>query len=191
MDHNKLRALVFEKSGIKIDEQDPVFALVALNEAVLTELLRTHQATMNETGDKLKSQTRYLMEAGERYRKLHMGEMPSPQNQASYESWASENAPPANPGTSATGVSRGGDTRLLLTVAATALLSASLVLGGYWMLNRTPPPAAAPVAAVQAPPLQLTPTQTEMIKVGEKFSRIMLNLDEKTRAAIEAEMEKP
>lgn len=32
MDQQKLRTLVFEKTGVKIDVDDPVFALVALNE---------------------------------------------------------------------------------------------------------------------------------------------------------------
>lgn len=42
MDHHKLRSAVFEKTGIKIDTTDPVFALVALNEAVLEEMFQRH-----------------------------------------------------------------------------------------------------------------------------------------------------
>ena len=37
MDQQKLRTLVFEKTGVKIDIDDPIFALVALNEAVVTK----------------------------------------------------------------------------------------------------------------------------------------------------------
>ena len=37
MDQHKLRSHVFDKTGIKIDVDDPIFALVALNEAVLAE----------------------------------------------------------------------------------------------------------------------------------------------------------
>ena len=37
IDQQKLRSLVFDKTGVKIDIDDPIFALVALNEAVLAE----------------------------------------------------------------------------------------------------------------------------------------------------------
>ena len=37
LDPHKLRLHVFEKTGIKVDVDDPIFALVALNEAVLEE----------------------------------------------------------------------------------------------------------------------------------------------------------
>lgn len=39
MDTQKLRAQVFEKTGVKIDLDDPVFAVVALNELVLEEAI--------------------------------------------------------------------------------------------------------------------------------------------------------
>ncbi|MCG2586405.1 hypothetical protein [Massilia sp. TS11] len=39
MDPHKLRSLVFEKTGARIDVDDPVFALVAMNEAILEEAL--------------------------------------------------------------------------------------------------------------------------------------------------------
>lgn len=48
MDQQKLRTLVFEKTGIKIDATDPVFALVALNESVLEETLQRHLALLRE-----------------------------------------------------------------------------------------------------------------------------------------------
>ena len=44
MDQLKLRTLVFEKTGVRIDVDDPVFALVALNEAVLAEHAHALQA---------------------------------------------------------------------------------------------------------------------------------------------------
>ncbi|MFD2366966.1 hypothetical protein [Pseudoduganella sp. GCM10020061] len=46
MDQQKLRTLVFEKTGVKIDVDDPVFALVALNEAVLEEAVERHVAAI-------------------------------------------------------------------------------------------------------------------------------------------------
>ncbi|MTV56339.1 hypothetical protein GM672_26795, partial [Massilia buxea] len=42
MDQHKLRTLVFEKTGVKVDIDDPIFALVALNEAVLAEAVERH-----------------------------------------------------------------------------------------------------------------------------------------------------
>jgi hypothetical protein len=48
MDQHKLRNLVFEKTGVRIDVDDPVFALVALNEAVLEEAVERHIALLHE-----------------------------------------------------------------------------------------------------------------------------------------------
>jgi len=53
MDQQKLRTLVFEKTGVKIDVDDPVFALVALNEAVLEEAVERHVSLLNEASDAL------------------------------------------------------------------------------------------------------------------------------------------
>lgn len=39
MDLHKLQTAVFEKTGIRLDHKDPVFALVALNEVVVADLL--------------------------------------------------------------------------------------------------------------------------------------------------------
>lgn len=47
MDIQKLRTAVFEKTGIKIDEVDPILCVVALNEAVLDDLLSTYQAALD------------------------------------------------------------------------------------------------------------------------------------------------
>lgn len=43
MDIQKLRHAVFEKTGIRIDEIDPVFAVVALNEVMFEELMVKYQ----------------------------------------------------------------------------------------------------------------------------------------------------
>jgi hypothetical protein len=51
MDQQKLRTLVFEKTGVKIDLDDPVFALVALNEAVLAEAVERHVALIEQASD--------------------------------------------------------------------------------------------------------------------------------------------
>lgn len=51
MDQQKLRSLVFDKTGVKIDVDDPVFALVALNEAVLAEAVERHVAMIDRASD--------------------------------------------------------------------------------------------------------------------------------------------
>jgi len=43
MDTSKLQVAVFEKTGIRLDRTDPVFALVALNETVIEELFSSAQ----------------------------------------------------------------------------------------------------------------------------------------------------
>lgn len=53
MDQQKLRTLVFEKTGVKIDVDDPVFALVALNEAVLAEAVERHVGLLHEASGAL------------------------------------------------------------------------------------------------------------------------------------------
>jgi hypothetical protein len=51
MDQQKLRSLVFEKTGVKIDVDDPVFAVVALNEAVLAEAVERHVAMIDRASE--------------------------------------------------------------------------------------------------------------------------------------------
>lgn len=46
LDPHKLRLHVFEKTGIKVDVDDPIFALVALNEAVLEEAVERQLARL-------------------------------------------------------------------------------------------------------------------------------------------------
>lgn len=43
MDISELQTAVFEKNGIRLDRTDPVFALVALNEVVIADLLAASQ----------------------------------------------------------------------------------------------------------------------------------------------------
>jgi hypothetical protein len=53
MDQQKLRSLVFEKTGVRIDTDDPIFALVALNEAVLAEAVERHVALLDAATQQL------------------------------------------------------------------------------------------------------------------------------------------
>lgn len=56
VDQHKLRSHVFDKTGIKVDIDDPIFALVALNEAVLAETVERQLAVLNAAADALAAQ---------------------------------------------------------------------------------------------------------------------------------------
>ncbi|OYO31020.1 hypothetical protein [Janthinobacterium sp. PC23-8] len=56
MDQHKLRSHVFERTGIRIDTDDPIFALVALNEAVLAETVERQLAVLNTATEALAAQ---------------------------------------------------------------------------------------------------------------------------------------
>ena len=64
MDQQKLRTLVFEKTGVRIDIDDPIFALVALNEAVLAEAVERHVALLDDATADLADQAEALLAAG-------------------------------------------------------------------------------------------------------------------------------
>jgi hypothetical protein len=183
MDLNILRTLVFEKTGIKIDTGDPVFALVALNEAVLAECVEPHVATLHQAADKLNKQTGQLLEASERYRSLlqQLGET-SDAGAASQVALAlvKEQIGPNK---------LFGSERwhLIAGVTSVALLSAILTLCGQWALARQNPPH--PVEQIKpAPPIvaALTPEQAQLIQNGEKYNKMWAKLDTKTRAKIQA-----
>ena len=56
VDQHKLRSHVFDKTGIRIDTDDPIFALVALNEAVLAETIERQLALLHAATDALAAQ---------------------------------------------------------------------------------------------------------------------------------------
>ena len=58
MDQHKLRSHVFDKTGIKVDVGDPIFALVALNEAVLAETVERQLALLDAATQALAAQAR-------------------------------------------------------------------------------------------------------------------------------------
>jgi hypothetical protein len=121
MDQHKLRNLVFEKTGVKIDVDDPVFALVALNEAVLAEAVERHVALLNDATRELAGQ---LREGGFAPRALE------PQ--------------PAADGAGAQPFSRGhAEKRMMALAAGAALFGAVLVLLGQAVFFK-------PAPAVQA-----------------------------------------
>ena len=56
VDQHKLRSHVFERTGIRIDTDDPIFALVALNEAVLAETVERQLAVLDAATQALAAQ---------------------------------------------------------------------------------------------------------------------------------------
>jgi hypothetical protein len=120
MDQQKLRTLVFEKTGVKIDVDDPVFALVALNEAVLEEAVQRHAALLREAGDELAAQVATLKGVP---------------------------APAGHVAARAPAAARGADVRAATIAAGAAVLGAVLVLAGQALLFK---PAPVPAPVVQA-----------------------------------------
>ncbi|WLI88559.1 hypothetical protein Q4S45_17800 [Massilia sp. R2A-15] len=164
MDQQKLRALVFEKTGVKIDVDDPVFALVALNEAVLAEAVERHVALLDEATRELAAQ-------------LNEGGLAPRQTAALLR--------PAGAAASAPGPNY-AEKRIIAIAAGAALLGALLVLFGQALFLKPAPP---PAPIIQA--RELTEEQASAIRNGEKLERIVQKLDPKTRNAIRAEMQKP
>lgn len=58
MDRHTLRSHVFDKTGIKVDIDDPIFALVALNEAVLADTVERQLALLDAATQALAAQAR-------------------------------------------------------------------------------------------------------------------------------------
>ncbi len=164
MDQQKLRTLVFEKTGVRIDIDDPVFALVALNEAVLAEAVERHVALLDQATDALAEQTDALRAEGWQARD---GTPPPPR-------------PKAKAG--AAGLSQ-AELRIAAIAGGAAVLGALLVLGGQALWLRPPP--AQPVAPA------LTADQAAALKEGEKLARAVQKLDAKSKSLIQAEMQKP
>ena len=173
MDQQKLRMLVFEKTGVKIDIDDPIFALVALNEAVLAEAVERHVALLDDATADLADQAQGLRDNGSICRFAQGGAA----------------APAALPtaATAATVTNPAlAEQRIMLIAGASAVLCAVLVLGGQALLFR-PAPVAPPTIVAK----ELTPDQAQAIRNGEKMAQIVQKLDPKTRNAIQAEMQKP
>jgi hypothetical protein len=176
MDQQKLRTLVFEKTGVKIDVDDPVFALVALNEAVLAEAVERHVALLHEANAALAAQVATLQG-----RASDTASDTAPDTASDTGPDTAAPAPlPTRPPAAAI------DQRSIGLALGAAVLGALLVLCGQALLFK-PAPASAPVVQAR----ELTPEQDAALRNGAKLSRIVEKLDRKTRNSIEAEMQKP
>ena len=173
MDQQKLRTLVFEKTGVRIDIDDPIFALVALNEAVLAEAVERHVELLDDATADLADQVQALQESGLLQPPAQAG---APRPQAALVS-----APLAGvPGPLAQ------EKRIIAIAGGAALLCAFVVLAGQALLLR-PAPVPAPVVVAR----ELTPEQSSALREAEKLAKVVSTLDSKTRAAIAAGMQKP
>lgn len=174
MDQQKLRTLVFEKTGVRIDIDDPIFALVALNEAVLAEAVERHVELLDDASADLADQVQALQDSGWRTPAQDAPPLPRP---ALVPAPAVHGAPLQ-------------EKRLIAIAGGAALLCASLcavfVLAGQALLARPLPVAAAPTVAKE-----LTPAQSLALQRADKLDAIIEQLDPKTRNAILAEMQKP
>src|SRR5450830_1330208 len=120
VDQHKLRSHVFDKTGIKIDVDDPIFALVALNEAVLAETVERQLAQLDAATQALAAQARAAGGLPP------LADMPPPASSA-----ASASAP--------TTWFTPREWRLLGAAAIVATACALLVLGGAAMLYQHAP----------------------------------------------------
>jgi hypothetical protein len=147
MDQQKLRTLVFEKTGVKIDVDDPVFALVALNEAVLAEAVERHTALLREANAELAAQV------------------------AGLQGRPAADAAPARP--AAAPPAARPDVRQATISATAAVLGALLVLGGQALLFK-PAPAPSPIVqAKELTPQQAAALQNadKLTRVIERLDR--------------------
>lgn len=187
MDLNRLRIEVFEKTGIKIDTSDPIFALVALNEAVLSECIVPHIEKLEKASEDLQEQTSKLIIAGNRYKALleQSGKtVDDPSSKILDASTLPGNdlLAPLFP-------------KLIAGGLAIAVLSAILTVIG---LSLTRPTSVAPISLVppvnarsSASPASLTAEQKQLIENGEKYAKFWPKLDGKTQSKIQSLLQQP
>jgi hypothetical protein len=183
MDQQRLRTLVFEKTGVKLDINDPVFAVVALNEAVLAEAVERHLARIDAASEALAAHA--LRAGGLPHRSGLADEFEPAHPDADLLSPAPLGASGTggpSPSANATGWLERNRQAVVIAGGA-ALLAALLTLAGQALFLRPPAPPAPVVVAKE-----LTPEQAQALRNAEKLERIVQKLDSKTRAAIQAEM---
>lgn len=207
MDQHKLRTLVFEKTGVKIDIDDPVFALVALNEAVLEDAVQRHVALMDSTSRELVRHARAagglaaespaarrqgtVLDATNEALEQEAASTPAAQATANQATTAASSAhaaaaATASPAAPASASFDAREKRLLAAAAGIAVLSALLVLAGQALFFK---PVAPPAPIVQQAK-ELTPAQLLALDRADKLDKAILKLDPKTRAQLQAELPK-
>jgi hypothetical protein len=214
MDYQKLRTLVFEKTGIKVDATDPVFALVALNESILEETLQRHLTLIQGSiaqGNRTLPPTanpqagpaqpafkasRENWEADEELATQARAENPAPNDpQPGHANTAQNVAPDTNRShtqhQALPGPDRQFDQRLLLLAVAVSVCTALLVLAGQALLW---PGTGSANSAANTPANSaagITQEQRAQLKQAEKLSKAIEKLDPKAKAQLQNELNKP
>ena len=139
MDLNLLRTAVFEKTGIKIDTQDPIFALVALHETVLAESVAHQLNLIDDATARLQQQSSALLTAAEQVRNLlvtagHAIDVAAPDGTAAALDLSPAPAPlrPAAPGSAALWF--GLPAKTIFAACALAVCTVVLTLCAQWLL---------------------------------------------------------
>jgi anti-sigma factor RsiW len=176
MDQQKLRSLVFEKTGVKIDIDDPIFALVALNEAVLEEAVERHVATIDAASRELAQHARVVGGIS--------AAAAAPSSASVTDADADGARKAAAPDATLASAVTPRDWRLLAAAAGVAIVSALVVLGGQAAFST--PPAAPIVEQAKA----LTPEQTLALQNAAKLTKAIEKLDPKVRSQLQAELQK-
>lgn len=211
MDQQKLRTLVFEKTGIRIDSTDPVFALVALNEALLEEAVQRHMGLLEQTSRNILQQLQHSAnlppaagsaraasgQAGAAGDIWENGAVPDSvddsvdvpqddQGTAPVAGDASATLHPNSPSTPAPGLNPGVSPNSAPAAPATR---------DYGLVAITAAATALLVLLGQAlfiprAPAALSAQQEAQILQAEKLQKALPRLDAKVRAQVEAEMQK-
>lgn len=171
MDQHKLRSLVFEKTGVKVDIDDPIFALVALNEAVLAESVERHIERIDAASRELAEQARAA------------GGLAPAAAPASVPGYQPAPAAPVKAIATQSPLVTPREQRLLVAAAGLSLLTALLVTGMQALFSKP----AAPPPSLPAP---LTQQQADALARADKLTRAIDRLDARTRAQIQAELQK-
>ena len=182
MDQQKLRTLVFEKTGVKIDIDDPIFALVALNEAVLEEAVERHVAAIDAASRELVQHARVAGGLSAASASAPSSAPSLAPSLAEAKAEAARKAAVLDATLSPAVTPR--DLRLLAAAAGIAVLSALVVLGGQAAFSK--PPAAPIVEQARA----LTPEQTLALQNADKLNKAIEKLDPKVRSQLQAELKK-
>lgn len=191
MDQHKLRSLVFEKTGVRIDVDDPVFALVALNEAVLAETVERHIALIDAASQELVQHARSAgglgapHDGGRKPVALDATNEPAAVPAATPAAgYAPAPAMPVRAIATQSPALTPRELRLLGAAAGVSVLSALLVLGGQAAFFKPLPPPAPVIQQAKA----LTPEQTTALANADKLNKAIQKLDPKLRAQLQAEL---
>lgn len=194
MDQQKLRSLVFEKTGIKIDANDPAFALVVMNEAILDEAVARHLGVLEQASRALLASPMLRQGGSAAVDDIWENSGENSADQRATSTTASSAA------SQAAGAMDAADVAALSAAAsppgaatpqpaasatdglpwsqliAGALLTAVLVLLGQSLLPR---PAAT-----------LSEQQQKQLQEAEKWQKVLPRLDDKTRQQVEEALRK-